>query len=406
MLLHHLSGQSSGFSQETVAANIPAGAEGAPNENEAAESGVPSGTEGDAEVPPDGLFDEPSWREGFTASIAGSIAYDSAVSGSASSSGDTILEVTPSAGWSRSFPNGAQIGASASLLYVNYLENDDFDAALPGVSADGQFPLGTALGLRRLRIDVSGSVTPDVSRSLTADTVAETITYQGAVSASYPVSSRTSLSLGSSGTFSDSQNARVVDTLGYSVNLGGSYAKSSRLSFSASAAFSQDTVVSLETADESYVFTLGASGRLRARLNGSLNGGLAIRNSETVDYAPYLSAALNYLLSSRTSLGLSLSNDFDFGGDGETVLLTGAGLTLSHSFDSRTSASIGIAGDRRSFLESDNVEHSLTLSGSLNRRLTPQWSIGASASSSVERGDDPASDFESYRVSITTSYSF
>lgn len=342
--------------------------------------------------------------------VNSSLSYSSNISGGRDGSGSTILRVGPSFGIRRA--KGVLSAAfRTSTSIQHYFEADEFS----GLNTDSSL---TVSGPNKRRHPVRASSTFGYSRNTGADLIATETTvanrYRIGVSTSYRYSPRLGLGASANFRFVDNETEGLSDNYGFGGSVRASHRYSENLSTNAgfSVNRSQTTgAVSGRTGATGLTASIGASGKLLPRVNGSASVGVSSSIPDSSDritrYSPYAQISLTWNAAERTSVGISASSGLALTSTDQTSRTFSAGINVSQGIYDKLSGSFrtsysnvalfGGNGERTD----DRFSLGTGLSYPINRDLSASASVNLNHSISSAR----RAAFTSWGCSLSLSWS-
>ncbi len=257
----------------------------------------------------------------------------------------------------------------------------------------------------------TGSLSLSAARESRADTAANirdnSWLYSAGLNLKYPVIERYTLSGGANYSFHKYlDNNDLVNLKTYSANLDLFYVYTSDRDLSGSYRYRQENT-SADSKNTDHAFTLGLSGRILPKLNGSINAGYQIRDAQDLLHGIYTtrvlesrytswtsSVSLTWSLSKKFSVSGQLSKDFNTTSTNDTTDTLMAGLNAQYTFSSKFSVGsgvefsqnrfLGLSGDGRNdtfFSYAITLNYSLNdhLKASLSESISTNWSTSSYA---------------------------
>jgi hypothetical protein len=213
----------------------------------------------------------------------------------------------------------------------------------------------------------TGSLALSAARESRADTAAnirdQSWLYSAGLNLKYPVIERYSLSGGANYSYIKYQdNTALVNLKTYSANLDLFYVYTTDRDLSGGYRYRQENT-SADSKNTDHAFTVGLSGKILPKLNGAINGGYQIRNSQDVvqssslngvaesQYASWTSSiSLTWSLSKRFTVSGQLSKDFSTTSTNDTTDTLMTSLNAVYTFSAKISASAGVDFSNNRFL--------------------------------------------------------
>lgn len=213
----------------------------------------------------------------------------------------------------------------------------------------------------------TGSLALSAARESQADTAAnirdQSWLYSAGLNLKYPVIERYSLSGGVNYSYHNYlDNTALVNLKTYSANLDLFYVYTSDRDLVGSYRYRQENT-SADSKNTDHAFTLGLSGKILPKLNGSVNAGYQIRDSQEILSSAYhygtiesqytswtSSISLTWSLSKRFSVSGQLSKDFSTTSTNDSTDTLMAGLNAQYTFTAKFSATAGVEFSNNRFL--------------------------------------------------------
>ena len=290
--------------------------------------------------------------------ITGTVSYawDSNIFAHQGGSGDYVMSAGLSADYARKAGLiGVDAGVAVNASRFNQFSTEDFKNPSFNVEFTKQSGRTT------------GSLALSAARESRADTAAnirdQSWLYSAGLNLKYPVIARYSLSGGANYAFHKYQdNTALVDLKSYSANLDLFYVYTTDRDLSGGYRYRQENT-SADSKNTDHAFTVGLSGRILPKLNGAINGGYQIRNSQDVLHSSSLngvvdsqytswtsSISLTWSLSKRFNVSGQLSKDFSTTSTNNTTDTLMTSLNASYTFSAKISASAGVDFSNNRFL--------------------------------------------------------
>lgn len=343
-------------------------------------------------------------NEVFVRSSVG-IAYDSNIFATADGAGDTSINASVGIEYQR---KAGMIGVDAELDW-NFSQFDKFSGesfANPDFSAVFTKATGRT----------TGSLNLGASRESRAETAinirAVSWNYEAGVQAKYPVIERYSFGAGLGYDRRDFvSNEALVDIATYSFNTDLFYALNSERDLLAGYRF-RSTLTSADTTDTDHAITVGVSGKILSKLNGSLRFGLQRRGverstgpDESHDSVT-ASASTTWALTRRFSLAGTLSRDFVTVATDASVNTSSAGLEAQFAMNLKTAIFAGISYTHLDFLDTESAgrkDDSVSLSAGASYTINRHFTVSANYVYFVNSSNRTASDYHRHTVSLNLS---
>jgi polysaccharide biosynthesis protein VpsM len=245
---------------------------------------------------------------------------------------DTILEVAP--GLKFVFGQGSQTTGSLEVAesFTRYLDNDNLDDEL----LSSAFEVG--YDDTKLKLDLK--LTYRELNQSTRDVRGATLVRRDAIGASFDsqisVSDKTSTGLGISYGDTDYKEAGYIDIEEAAIPFNYFYALSEKVDLSAGLRYRETSLSSGSGDSTDYYYNVGARGDFTPKFSGSFSIGFNQRKPDAGDDETSVGteAALSYLLSEKTNIGLAFSNDFSTSAEG----ISQKNLTITPSITTKFSA--------------------------------------------------------------------
>jgi hypothetical protein len=258
----------------------------------------------------------------------------------------------------------------------------------------------------------TGSLALSAARESRADTAAnirdQSWLYAAGLNLKYPVIERYSLSAGANYSFLKYQdNAALVDLKTYSANLDLFYVYTTDRDLTGGYRYRQENT-SADSKNTDHAFTLGVSGKVLPKLNGSINAGYQIRNSQDLFHSPDLhvvdsqytswtsSISLTWSLSKRFNVSGQLSKDFNTTSTNNTTDTLMTSLNASYTFSAKISASAGVDFSKNRFLGlsgSGRVDTYFSSHLGLNYSLNDHLKASLAETYAINWSTSPDADF-------------
>jgi hypothetical protein len=269
----------------------------------------------------------------------------------------------------------------------------------------------------------TGSLALSAARESRADTAANirdnSWLYSAGLNLKYPVIERYSLSGGTNYSCHNYQdNTELVNLKTYSANLDLFYVYSSDRDLVGGYRYRQENT-SGNTQNTDHAFTLGLSGKILPKLNGSVNGGYQLRDSQELSQGPngdsivdsqytsWTSAiTLTWSLSKRFTVSGQLSKDFDTTSTNQTTDTLMTSLDAQFTFSAKLSFSAGVAYSNNRFLGlsgDGRVDTYFSSHIGLNYSLNEHLKATLGESYSINWSTLPYADFSRNSVSLSVS---
>ena len=266
----------------------------------------------------------------------------------------------------------------------------------------------------------TGSLALSAARESQADTAAnirdQSWLYSAGLNLKYPVIERYSLSGGANYSYHNYlDNTALVNLKTYSANLDLFYVYTSDRDLFGGYRYRQENT-SADSKNTDQAFTLGLSGKILPKLNGSINAGYQLRNSRDVLRSNYLygiiesrytswtsSISLTWSLSKRFSVNGQLSKDFSTTSTNDTTDTLMASLSAQYTFSAKFSVSAGVDFSNNRFLgpSSDGrVDTFFSANLGLNYSFNDHLKATLSESYSTNWSTSPFADFSRNSVSL------
>ena len=306
-----------------------------------------------------------------------SFAWDSNIFAHQGGSGDYVMSAGLSSDYTR---KAGLIGVDASVS-VNASRYNKF------TSEGFQNPSFT-LEFTKQSGRTTGSLVFSAARESRADTAAnirdQSWFYSAGLNLKYPVIERYSLSGGANYSYRKYQDAiGLVDMKTYSANVDLFYVYTTdRDLFGGYRIREEDT--SAQSKNTDHAFTLGLSGKILPKLNGTVNAGYQLRNSRDLVHGPATnsilenqytswtsSLSLTWSVSKRCSVSGQLSKDFSTTSTNITTDTLSTNLGAQYSFSGKFSVSAGVAFSKNRFL-------GLAGEGRIDTFFSSQWGLNYS----------------------------
>lgn len=334
---------------------------------------------------------------------SGSAAYDSNIFGHAGGEGDYIY----SAGFLAEFNRragyigvNASVALNASRFGNNTSENfNDPKFALEFLKTGGR---------------TTGDLTLRAAKISEADALANERTqswnYDAAFNFKYPVIQRYSFA----GHFAYSD--RVYDTsllanlATYTAGADLLYALTANRDLLAGYQFRRSDTSANSTFND-HSFTIGVTGRILAKLNGSLRAGYEVRSGVGAtadgDYKGFTaSGAVTWTVSKKTSVTATVSKDVSVTANNQSVDTTAVGVSLQHTFYDQLSMSASVGAGRTRFLDAiDGGRHDEYFTWGTGLKYKMNDHLDSSLSYAFNQNDSTLifSDFTRHVVTLTLS---
>jgi hypothetical protein len=276
-----------------------------------------------------------------------SVAWDSNIFARQDGGGDSVMSAGLIADYTR---RAGLIGvdASAAINASNFSKFSSENFQNPSLTIEFTKQSGRT----------TGSLAFSAARENRADYAAnirdQSWYYTAALNLKYPVIQRYSLSGGvaySSRKFQDTTS--LVNLTSYSANLDIFYVYTSERDLFGGYRYRQEQTSAHSTFTD-HAFTLGISGKILPKLNGTVRGGYQIRDTrgrETDQFTSWTStAALTWNLSKRTTITGELSKDFSTTSTNATTDTLAANLSAQYNYSAKISASTGVSAGQNHFL--------------------------------------------------------
>ena len=285
-----------------------------------------------------------------------SFAWDSNIFAHQDGSGDYVMSASLTSDYTR---KAGLIGVDASVTvnasHFNRFTTEDFRN--PGFSVEFTKESGRT----------TGSLLLSAARESRADTAAnirdQSWLYSAGVNLKYPVIERYSLAGGANYSYQSYQdNSALVNLKTYSANVDLFYVYTMERDLFGGYRYRQENT-SAGSKNTDHAFTLGLSGRILPKLNGSINAGYQIRNAHDYLQTAYLSGltvnqykswtsamSLTWSLSKRFGVTGQLSKDFSTTSTNETTDTLMASLDAQYTFTAKLSSVAGVAFSNSRFL--------------------------------------------------------
>jgi len=269
----------------------------------------------------------------------------------------------------------------------------------------------------------TGSLAFAAARESQADAAAnirdQSWLYSAGLNLKYPVIERYSLSGGASYSYHNYlDNAALVNLKTYSANLDLFYVYTSDRDLFGGYRYRQENT-SADSKNTDQAFTLGLSGKILPKLNGTVNAGYQIRNSRDVLHTSNLygiienqynswtsSAALTWSLSKRFSVTGQLSKDFSTTSTNDTTDTLMADLNAQFTISAKFSVSGGVEFSNNRFLGSSGngrVDTFFSTSLALNYSLNDHLKASLNETVATNWSTAPLADFSRNSVSLSLS---
>ena len=266
----------------------------------------------------------------------------------------------------------------------------------------------------------TGSLALSAARESQADTAAnirdQAWLYSAGLNLKYPVIERYSLSGGANYSYHNYlDNTALVNLKTYSANLDLFYVYTSDRDLFGGYRYRQEET----SADSKYTdqaFTLGLSGKILPKLNGTVNAGYQIRNSRDILRSNYLygvidsqytswtsSVSLTWSLSKRFSVSGQLSKDFNTTSTNDTTDTLMASLNAQYTFSAKFSVSGGVDFSNNRFLGPSGggrVDTFFSSSISFNYSFNDHLKASLSETAATNWSTSPFADFSRNSVTL------
>ena len=338
-----------------------------------------------------------------------SFAWDSNIFAHQGGSGDYVMSASLAADYARKaglIGVDASVGVNASRF--NRFSTEDFKN--PSFS----------LELTKQSGRTTGSLTLSAARESRADTAAnirdQSWLYSAGLYLKYPVIERYSLSGGANYSAHNYQdNAALVNLKTYSANLDLFYVYTSDRDLSGGYRYRQENT-SANSNNTDHAFTLGLSGKILPKLNGSVNAGYQIRNSREIFRSTYLygtiesqyrswtsTVALTWGLSKRFSVNGQLSKDFSTTSTNDSTDTLMTSLTAHYTFSSKISVSAGVDLSKNRFLGlsgDGRIDTFFSFNAGLSYSVNDHLKAALDESYSINWSSSPYADFSRNSVTL------